>query len=116
MKVLSIIFLSSLMCSLSHAKTFVYCSEGSPSAFNPQITTDGTSNNASAHTIYNRLIEFKYGSTELEPGLAKNWTVSNDGKEIIFNLRKNVNFHQTKYFKPSRNFNADDVIFRSIVS
>ena len=53
------------------ANVFVYCSEGSPSAFNPQITTDGTSNNASAHPIYNRLVEFKRGSTEIEPGIAK---------------------------------------------
>ena len=93
------------------AKTFIYCSEGSPSAFNPQITTDGTSNNAAAHTIYNRLIEFKYGSTELEPGLASSWEVSKDGKEIIFNLRNDVTFHSTEYFTPTRNFNADDVLF-----
>jgi dipeptide transport system substrate-binding protein len=93
------------------AKTFVYCSEGSPSAFNPQITTDGTSNNAAAHTIYNRLIEFKYGSTELIPALASSWTISKDGKEIIFNLRNDVRFHSTKYFTPTRNFNADDVLF-----
>ncbi|MEC7181329.1 MAG: ABC transporter substrate-binding protein, partial [Bdellovibrionota bacterium] len=62
------------------AKNFIYCSEGSPSAFNPQITTDGTSNNASSHTIYNRLIEFKYGSTELVPALATSWKVSKDKK------------------------------------
>ena len=61
--------------------------------------------------FYNRLIEFKYGSTELEPGLAKSWDVSKDGKEIILNLRNDVSFHKTKYFTPSRNFNADDVLF-----
>ena len=89
----------------------MYCSEGSPSGFNPQITTDGTSNNASAHTVYNRLIEFKYGSTELAPGLAESWTISEDKKTYTFNLRKGVKFHKTKYFTPSREFNADDVMF-----
>ena len=93
------------------AKNFIYCSEGSPSAFNPQITTDGTSNNASSHTIYNRLIEFKYGSTELIPALATSWTVSKDKKVFTFKLRKGVKFHKTKYFTPSRDFNADDVLF-----
>ena len=56
-----------LLATGAQAKTFVYCSEGSPSAFNPQITTDGTSNNAAAHTIYDRLVNFKYGTTEIEP-------------------------------------------------
>ncbi|CBW27170.1 periplasmic dipeptide transport protein precursor [Halobacteriovorax marinus SJ] len=92
-------------------KTFVYCSEGSPTAFNPQITTDGTSNNASAHTIYNRLVEFEYGSTKLVPALAESWDISEDKLAYTFKLRKGVKFHTTKYFTPTREMNADDVIF-----
>ncbi|EQC52821.1 ABC transporter substrate-binding protein [Bacteriovorax sp. DB6_IX] len=95
----------------SSNKTFVYCSEGSPTAFNPQVTTDGTSNNASAHTIYNRLVEFKRGTTEVEPALAESYTISDDQLTYTFNLRKGVKFHTTKYFTPTREFNADDVIF-----
>ena len=95
----------------SYGKKFVYCSEASPSAFNPQITTDGTSNNAAAHTIYERLVDFKEGTTELEPALAKSWTISKDGLVYTFNLRDNVHFHTTKYFKPTRKMNADDVVF-----
>ena len=45
------------------------------------------------------------------PGLAESWTVSEDGKEIVFKLRKGVKFHSTKDFKPTRDFNADDVLF-----
>jgi dipeptide transport system substrate-binding protein len=90
---------------------FVYCSEGSPSAFNPQVTTDGTSNNASTHTVYNRLVEFQYGSTNLIPSLAESWSISNDKLTYTFKLRKDVKFHKTEYFTPTRNFNADDVIF-----
>ncbi len=95
----------------SNKSTFVYCSEGSPTAFNPQITTDGTSNNASAHTIYNRLVEFEYGSTKVVPALAESWSISEDKLEYTFNLRKGVKFHTTKYFTPTRDFNADDVLF-----
>jgi dipeptide transport system substrate-binding protein len=63
------LLLSSLLFSCSGKKkssnNFVYCSEGSPTAFNPQITTDGTSNNAAAHTIYEKLVDFKYGTIKV---------------------------------------------------
>lgn len=95
----------------SNAKTFVYCSEGSPSAFNPQVVSDGTSINASSHPLYNRLVDFQYGSTIIIPSLAENWEISSDKLTYTFNLRKGVKFHKTKYFKPTRDFNADDVVF-----
>ncbi|HLE10048.1 MAG: peptide ABC transporter substrate-binding protein [Bdellovibrionales bacterium RIFOXYD12_FULL_39_22] len=93
------------------AKTFIYCSEGSPTNFNPQLTTDGTSANAAGSTIYDTLIKFKYGTTEIEPGLAESWIVSKDSKLFTFKLRKGVKFHSNEFFKPSREFNADDVLF-----
>lgn len=93
------------------AKVFVYCSEASPSSFNPQLVTDGTSFNASSRMIYNRLIEFKTGETTIIPGLAESWKISKDGKTYTFSLRKGVKWHTTSYFKPTRDFNADDVLF-----
>ncbi|MFT6603965.1 MAG: dipeptide transport system substrate-binding protein, partial [Bacteriovoracaceae bacterium] len=65
----------------------------------------------SAHTIYERLVDFKYGTTEIVPKLAKSWKVSKDRKTYTFTLRKGVKFHTTKYFTPTREFNADDVLF-----
>lgn len=47
------------------AKTTVYCSEGSPEGFNPQLFTSGTTYDASSVPIYNRLVEFKTGTTEV---------------------------------------------------
>ena len=93
------------------AKTLVHCSEGSPSGFNPQLVTDGTSNDASAIQLYNRLVTFKHGETTIIPSLASSWKVSKDGKTYTFKLRKGVKFHTTKWFTPSREFNADDVLF-----
>ena len=97
--------------SAVNAKTLVYCSEGSPENFNPQLYTSGTSVDASAVPIYNRLVDFKVGTTELQPSLAESWEVSEDGKVYTFHLRKGVKFQSNKYFKPTRDFNADDVIF-----
>ena len=94
-----------------HAKALVYCSEGSPEGFDPAPYTAGTTFDASAHPIYNRLAEFKAGTTETVPGLAESWEVSDDGLEYTFKLRQGVKFHSVQGFTPTRDFNADDVIF-----
>ncbi|MCU5775584.1 ABC transporter substrate-binding protein [Erwiniaceae bacterium BAC15a-03b] len=93
------------------AKTLVFCSEGSPENFNPQIYTSGTSVDASAVPVFNRLVDFKVGTTELVPSLAESWDISADGKVYTFHLRKGVKFHSNKLFTPTRDFNADDVLF-----
>jgi len=110
-KLILVAMLSTLLSTAAHAKNFVYCSEGSPSSFNPQLVTDGTSVTASSSNVYNRLVEFEPGSTKIVPGLASSWEISKDKKVYTFNLRPNVAFHTTKYFTPSRNFNAEDVVF-----
>jgi dipeptide transport system substrate-binding protein len=110
MNLLAITLMGFITISAS-ADNLVYCTEGSPSSFNPQIVSDGTSMNASAQTIFNRLVEFKPGSTEIRPSLAESWTVSKDRKTYTFKLRKDVSFHSNDLFKPNRLFNADDVIY-----
>lgn len=92
-------------------KVFVYCSEANPKTFNPMLADDGPTFNASSQMIYNRLVDFKLGTTQVEPSLAEKWEVSNGGKTYTFKLRKGVKFHTTETFKPTRDFNADDVIF-----
>ncbi len=93
------------------AKTLVSASEGSPEGFNPQLFTSGTTYDASSVPLYNRLVEFKIGTTEVIPGLAEKWEVSEDGKTYTFHLRKGVKWHDNKEFKPTRELNADDVVF-----
>ncbi|MBK9237743.1 MAG: ABC transporter substrate-binding protein [Rhodoferax sp.] len=92
------------------AKTLVFCSEGSPENFYPGINTTGTSFDANTQ-IYSRLVDFERGGTAVVPGLAERWTVSADGKEYTFFLRKGVKWHSNKNFKPTRDMNADDIIF-----
>ena len=93
------------------AKTLVYCAEGSPENFNPQLYTSGTSVDASAVPVFNRLVDFTPGTTDLIPSLAESWDISEDGTVYTFHLRKGVKFHSNKAFTPTRDFNADDVIF-----
>ncbi|TWI54400.1 peptide/nickel transport system substrate-binding protein/dipeptide transport system substrate-binding protein [Pseudomonas duriflava] len=93
------------------AKTLVVCTEGSPETFDPARHTSRYSADAADQPLYNRLVDFKPGSTELEPSLAERWEISTDGLQYTFHLRKGVAFHHTAYFKPTRPLIADDVIW-----
>ncbi|MBL8594199.1 MAG: ABC transporter substrate-binding protein, partial [Devosia sp.] len=94
-----------------YAKQLVFCSEASPAHFDPGPTTGGNDFDASSRTIYDRLVEFEHGGTAVQPGLAEKWEISADGLEYTFHLRPGVKFHTTSYFTPTRDLNADDVIF-----
>ncbi|MFD2252262.1 dipeptide transport system substrate-binding protein [Pseudochelatococcus lubricantis] len=100
-----------LLAGTASAKTLIYCSEGSPEGFDPAPYTAGTTNDASSKTLYNRLVEFEKGETTVVPALAEKWEVSDDGLEYTFHLRKGVKFQKTSFFTPTREFNADDVLF-----
>jgi dipeptide transport system substrate-binding protein len=103
--------LAAALTTQVQAKTLVFCSEGSPEGFTPALYTAGTTFDASSRQVYNRLVEFERGTTNLEPALAESWDISDDGLEYTFNLRQGVKFHTTQSFTPTRDFNADDVIF-----
>jgi cationic peptide transport system substrate-binding protein len=92
-------------------KSIIYCSEGAPESFNPQTVTSGTTIDATANQLYNRLIEFNPTDNSIIPAIAKSWHVTRDGKMVTFYLRKDIKFHQTAYFTPTRALNADDVLF-----
>lgn len=102
---------ATFLSTAASAKTFVYCSEGSPEGFDPGLYTAGTTFDASAHPVYSRLLEFEPGTTNPVAGLAESWTVSEDGKEYVFKLRSGVKFQTTDFFTPTRELNADDVVF-----
>jgi dipeptide transport system substrate-binding protein len=99
-----------LAAASASSKTLVYCSEGSPENFYPGVNTTGTSFDANSQ-IYSHVVEFERGGTQVLPGLAEKWDVSPDGTVYTFHLRKNVKWHSNKNFKPTRNMNADDIVF-----
>jgi len=103
--------LSAVAIASQAAGTLIYCSEASPEGFDNAQYTGGNTFDASGHALFNRLVEFQKGTTNVQPSLAESWTTSADGTVYTFKLRKGVKFHTTDYFKPSREFNADDVIF-----
>ena len=110
-KLATSLLLAAFGASAASAQSLVYCSEGSPEGFDPALYTAGTTFDASSHPIYDHLTEFKVGTTEVVPGLAESWEVSEDGMTVTFKLRQGVSFHSNDQFTPTRDFNADDVIF-----
>ncbi len=91
--------------------SLIYCSEGSPETFNPQLVNSGTTIDALSNMMYNRLAQIDQGTGNVVPELASHWEISEDGLEYRFHLREGVQFHTTDYFTPTRPLNADDVIF-----
>jgi len=89
----------------------VYCSEGSPESFNPQLGTSLVNFDASARMLFNRLVTVDANNGTIIPSLAQSWLKSKDGLSYTFQLKKNVRFHTTQWFTPSRFFTAQDVLF-----
>jgi ABC-type transport system substrate-binding protein len=107
------LLLCGLLCASvvsAQSKPLVYCADASPEGFDPALWDSGSTSNVTT-ALFQGLVAFKRGSGELLPELATSWVVSPDAKTFTFSLRKGVKFHTTPYFKPTREMNADDVVF-----
>lgn len=94
----------------AYAANLTVCIEGSPEIFNPQLTSSGTTSYVLGQ-IYDGLVSVKAGSSEILPSLAESWTISDDAKTYTFKLRRGVKWQSNATFTPTREFNADDVVF-----
>jgi peptide/nickel transport system substrate-binding protein len=46
-----------------------------------------------ARQVFDTLVQYREGSSDIEPGLATSWTVSRDGLQWTFRIRDGVRFH-----------------------
>ena len=93
-----------------YAKPLVYCADASPEGFDPALWDSSSTSNVTTQ-IFQGLVAFKRGRSEMVPELATAWAVSPDARTFTFTLRRDVAFHTTPYFTPTRPMNADDVMF-----
>lgn len=106
--------LALVVCGLATsalAKPLVVCTEASPEGFDIAQYTSATTADAVAETVFNRLVDFTPGTTDIQPGLATHWEISDGGRVYTFHLRSGVKFHTTANFQPTRTMNADDVLW-----
>lgn len=83
-------------------KTLVFARGGDSESLDPGSTSDGESSRVTRQVL-ETLIDFAPDSFELEPGLAKEWEVSDDGLKYTFYLQEGVKFHD------GTDFNAEAV-------
>jgi ABC-type transport system substrate-binding protein len=92
------------------AKPLVYCSDASPEGFDPSLWDSASTGNVTSQMFQGLAAVDRAGGT-LRPELATGWQVAPDARSFTFTLRRGVAFHTTPYFRPTRSFNADDVLF-----
>ncbi|MEH0876154.1 ABC transporter substrate-binding protein SapA [Pectobacterium cacticida] len=90
---------------------FVYCVNDVLNTFNPQMARSGVTIDTLAAQLYDRLLDVDPYTYRLMPELAQRWEVLDNGATYRFSLRRDVPFQHTAWFAPTRNMNADDVIF-----
>jgi peptide/nickel transport system substrate-binding protein len=84
--------------------TLVFGRGGDSVGLDPAFETDGNSFMI-CDNLYDQLVLYADESTEIVPGLATSWEISDDGLMYTFNLRKGVKFHD------GTDFDADAVVF-----
>ncbi|MFW8626132.1 ABC transporter substrate-binding protein [Deinococcus sp. ME38] len=100
------LLLTALLSTLSAASaaTLVFGGNGEPVSLESGNITDGISILVQRQ-IYDTLVDFKPGSTDLAPGLATSWKANANNTAWTFTLRKGVRFHD------GTPMNADAIVF-----
>lgn len=69
--------------------------------------------------MYEGLVRYKSGSTDIEPALAESWQIQDDGRTYLFKLRSGVRFHdgspltaEAVAFSFDRSINKENPLFQ----
>ncbi|MDQ4058634.1 MAG: ABC transporter substrate-binding protein [Actinomycetota bacterium] len=84
--------------------TLAFGTSADPVVLDGALVSDGESLRA-IDQIFEGLVTLEPGGTEVIPGLAKDWEISEDATSVVFNLEEDVTFHD------GEPFNAEAVCF-----
>ncbi|WP_070963054.1 ABC transporter substrate-binding protein [Vibrio sonorensis] len=90
---------------------FVFCGQGGPTTFNPQLVDSGITSEALSPQLFDTLLTLNSSTFQPQPNLAKSWSVNASGTEYVFELHDNVSFHRTAWFTPKSKLSSEDVVF-----
>lgn len=83
--------------------TLIFGRGSDSTSLDPSRTTEGETFKVTKN-IYETIVDFEDEGTEIVPGLAHDWEVSDDGLTYTFELEEDVTFHD------GTDFNADAVV------
>ena len=113
---ISFFVLSFLSCNRHKDKdmrtVFRYNESAGITSLDPAFAKD-QANIWACNQLYNSLVQLD-SQLQIQPCLAKSWTISEDGKKYQFILNNEVYFHQTDYFSfagGKRKLTAGDVVY-----
>ncbi len=92
----SVVLLSGLLLAQAQEGRLVVSLSSDPTSLFLPRAADRTATNA-ALPLYDSLVWIN-DDLEIEPALAESWEVSQDGTEYVFELRRDVNFHNGEPF------------------
>ena len=107
-----LIFIFSISCSnnikLDEKTIFRYNEHSNISSLDPAFASN-LRNIWPVNQLFNGLVQLD-DSLNIKPDLATKWTISQDGLNYIFTIRKNITFHDSNVFvkDSTRNVNAYD--------
>src|SRR5699024_2045322 len=73
-------------------RTLIFGRGSDSTSLDPSRTTEGETFKVTKN-IFETIVEFEDGGTEIEPGLAHDWEVSDDGLTYTFELEEGVTLH-----------------------
>ena len=102
--ILDLVLVAKIMSEPTTGGTLIFGRGGDSITLDPPQVVDGESAKV-CDMLYDTLIQYREGTTNLEPALAETWTRSADGLIWTFHLRQGVQFHD------GSPVNADAVVF-----
>lgn len=81
----------------TRGNAFVVAQASEPRSLDPHVATS-LNDFRIIENVFEGLVRFKPGSLDIEPSLAKSWTISPDGLTYTFQLRDGVRFHDGSAF------------------
>ena len=82
---------------LKSHQTVVYAYTSEAQTLDPALAKDPQSAKVIS-CVYEGLVRYKQGTLDIEPALASDWEITDDGLVYMFNLKKNILFHDGSAF------------------
>lgn len=100
-----------LMWEATASGSIAICVASAPTSLSPANATANDTDRLVHRQIFDGLVGLAADGRTIRAGLARSWTLSEDGRTYEFQLRDDVAFHGNSIFQPTRRFGPADVVY-----